>query len=137
MALKRFRNFLPNVKEIDKGNYVVLDATYDGLWFEVKDNDEIDILCYKTLEPDSTKTPATDTIRSIRVDRDKIWVPEIEVINRVYDFSPVDEIKRKLKIDNGGKVTFNRMYRLRTMMSSKIERYPFDLQVALMKIYSN
>ena len=77
----------------------------------------------------SSEIPETDTIRSIRVDREKVWVPEIEVINRVYDFSPVDEIKRKLRIESEGKITFNRMYRLRTMMSSQIQRYPYDIQV--------
>ena len=81
--------------------------------------------------------PQTDTIRSIRVDREKIWVPEIEIINRVYDFSPVDEIKRKLRIDSEGKVTFNRMYRLRTMMSSQIQRYPYDLQVIFLQLNFN
>ena len=89
------------------------------------------------LTSSASKTPETDTIRSIRVDRDKIWVPEIEVINRVYDFSPVDEIKRKLRVDSDGKVTFNRMYRLRTMMSSQIQRYPYDLQVIPLTILSH
>ena len=77
--------------------------------------------------------PETGTIRSIQVDRNKIWVPEIEVINRAFDFSPRDEIDRKLRVESGGKVTFNRMYRLRTMMGSKIQRYPYDFQVILFR----
>ena len=77
----------------------------------------------------NSQQPETKTITSIRVDGEKIWIPEIEIINRVYDFSPRDEIKRKLRVDFRGKVTYNRMYRLRTMMTSRIQRYPYDTQV--------
>ena len=83
-----------------------------------------------TAKDQNHEKPQTETITSIRVDGQKIWIPEIEIINRVFDFSPRDEIKRKLRVDFRGKVTYNRMYRLRTMMTSKIQRYPYDIQVS-------
>ena len=75
------------------------------------------------------RKPTTETITSIRVDRETIWTPEIEIVNRVFDFSPRDEINRKLRIDFRGKVSYSRLYRLRTLMNTKIQRYPYDIQV--------
>ena len=68
-------------------------------------------------------------INSIRADKDQVWVPEIEILNRVHDFSPIDEKQRKLKIDKSGRVFYTRAYRMRSMIESSLNNYPFDLQV--------
>ena len=81
----------------------------------------------------TSNEPTSKTVTTIRLDKDKIWIPEIEIVNRVYDFSPRDELKRKLRVDFTGEVTYDRMYRVRTMMSSKVQRYPYDIQVQMYK----
>jgi len=67
-------------------------------------------------------------INSIRADKDQVWIPEIEILNRVNDFSPVDEKKRQLKVESNGKVRYSRSYRMRSMMSSSLGHYPYDVQ---------
>ena len=47
-------------------------------------------------------------INSIRADKSQVWVPEIEILNRVNDFSSKDEKKRQLKINSDGKVRYTR-----------------------------
>merc|ERR1712131_534463 len=69
-------------------------------------------------------------INSIRADKDQVWIPEIEILNRVNDFSPVDEKKRQLKVESNGKVRYSRSYRMRSMMSSSLGHYPYDVQYA-------
>ena len=70
------------------------------------------------------------TISSIRADKNQVWVPEIEVLNRVNDFSPTDEKQRQLKIESSGKVVYSRAYRMRSMLSSSLNSYPYDTQFA-------
>ena len=73
-------------------------------------------------------------INSIRADKDQVWIPEIEILNRVNDFSPVDEKKRQLKVESNGKVRYSRSYRMRSMMSSSFGYYPYDVQEMLLLI---
>ena len=74
-------------------------------------------------------------INSIRADKDQVWIPEIEILNRVNDFSPVDEKKRQLKVESNGKVRYSRSYRMRSMMSSSLGYYPYDVQEMLLLLY--
>ena len=73
-------------------------------------------------------------INSIRADKDQVWIPEIEILNRVNDFSPVDEKKRQLKVESNGKVRYSRSYRMRSMMSSSLGHYPYDVQETLLSL---
>ena len=68
-------------------------------------------------------------INSIRADKSQVWIPEIEILNRVNDFSPIDEKQRQLKVVSSGKVRYNRAYRMRAMLSSSLSFYPYDVQV--------
>ena len=78
---------------------------------------------------DETQTNSVN-INSIRADPSQIWIPALEIINRANDFSPIDEKQRQLKIQSSGKVTYNRAYRMRSMMSSSLTTYPYDIQFA-------
>ena len=73
---------------------------------------------------------ANFNINSIRADESQVWIPEIEILNRANDFSPIDEKKRQLKIESSGKVIYSRAYRMRSMMSSSLNTYPYDVQFA-------
>ena len=68
-------------------------------------------------------------INSIRADKSQVWIPEIEILNRVNDFSPIDEKQRQLKILSSGKVKYTRAYRMRAMLTSSLSLYPYDVQV--------
>ena len=75
----------------------------------------------------------SQSLTSITVKNEEIWIPQIEIMNRLNEFSPIDEVKRSVKVDFRGKVFFDRMYRFRTMMNTHIQRYPYDIQVSLFK----
>ena len=74
-------------------------------------------------------TTSQVNINSIRADKSQVWIPEIEILNRVNDFSPIDEKQRQLKIVSSGKVRYTRAYRMRAMLSSSLAFYPYDVQV--------
>ena len=57
-------------------------------------------------------------------------------MNRANDFSPEDEVERKLKVSSNGRVRYTRMFRMRTMMGTYIQNYPFDIQFAELIISS-
>ena len=69
-------------------------------------------------------------VNSVRADRHQVWVPDIEILNRIRDFAPGDEKERQLKIDSSGNVRFVRSFRIRSSMSPSIGSYPYDVQVA-------
>ena len=75
-------------------------------------------------------------MNSIRADQNQVWIPAVEVLNRIRDFSPGDEKKRQLKIDSGGNVRYVRTFRMRSSMSPSIENYPYDVQVAILTLAS-
>ena len=47
-------------------------------------------------------------IQNIKVDTDNIWRPDLEVVNRVYDYSHIDEKKQKAMIFSTGMVKWTR-----------------------------
>ena len=65
---------------------------------------------------------------SIRADRSQVWVPEVEVLNRVEDLSTKDEKNRQLKIESNGRVKYSRSYRIRSQLSLSLWDYPYDVQ---------
>ena len=75
-------------------------------------------------------------MNSIRADQGKVWIPAVEVLNRIRDCSPGDEKKRQLKIDSSGNVRYVRSFRMRSSMSPSIENYPYDVQVATLTLAS-
>ena len=50
-------------------------------------------------------------------------------MNRANDFSTKDEKKTRLKVESDGRVFFTRVIRMRSMIGTSIENYPFDVQV--------
>ena len=53
-------------------------------------------------------------IRSIQVDSDKIWTPNIDIANRIHDYSPGSERYLKATVQSDGKISialkiFNRI----------------------------
>ena len=87
-------------------------------------------------ETDEIRTSQVN-INSIRAEKSQVWIPEIEILNRVNDFSPIDEKQRQLKIVSSGKVRYTRAYRMRAMLSSSLSFYPYDVQVSsLLQILS-
>ena len=68
-------------------------------------------------------------VSTIQSSSDRVWIPEIEIINRANDFSPVDERKRRVKISSDGEVKMKRIYRMRSMINTQLSYYPFDVQV--------
>ena len=86
----------------------------------------------RVLPKDESINEESININSIRADKDQVWIPEIEILNRVNDFSPVDEKKRQLKVESNGKVRYSRSYRMRSMMSSSLGHYPYDVQELLL-----
>ena len=81
-------------------------------------------------KPDEVETNQVN-INSIRAEKNQVWIPEIEILNRVNDFSHIDEKNRPVKITSNGKVRYTRAYRMRAMLSSSISFYPYDVQVRL------
>ena len=67
-------------------------------------------------------------INSIRADKSQVWIPEIDILNRVNDFPHGDEKLNQLKIESNGKVIYSRSFRMRSMMSSSLSNYPYDVQ---------
>ena len=65
---------------------------------------------------------------NIRADRSQVWVPEVEVLNRVEDLSTKDEKNRQLKIESNGRVKYSRSYRIRSQLSLSLWDYPYDVQ---------
>ena len=49
-------------------------------------------------------------IRKIRADRSQVWIPDVEIVNRIHDFSPSDEKPSKLQIEIDGRVTYTRFF---------------------------
>ena len=47
-------------------------------------------------------------IRKIRAEKSQLWVPDIEVVNRIHDFSPQDEKSSRLQVEIDGRVTYTR-----------------------------
>ena len=80
---------------------------------------------------EAKRTSTQVNINSIRAEKSQVWIPEIEILNRVNDFSPIDEKQRQLKIVSSGKVRYTRAYRMRAMLSSSLSFYPYDVQVKL------
>ena len=82
------------------------------------------------------KNPITEipivNINSIRADKSQVWIPEIEILNRVNDFSPIDEKQRQLKVESNGQVKYTRAFRIRSMLSSSLDNYPYDVQERLL-----
>ena len=66
----------------------------------------------------------------------KIWIPQIEIVNRADEFSPDNEVERKLKVTSTGRVRFTRMFRMRSLMGTHIYSYPYDIQLAELIISS-
>ena len=75
-------------------------------------------------------------IRKIRADRNQVWIPDVEVVNRLHDFSPLDEKISRVHIHYDGRVVNTRMFRLRANFSPSIYTYPYDLQIATFSIAS-
>ena len=57
-------------------------------------------------------------------------------MNRADDFSPENEVERKLKVTSNGRVRFTRMFRMRSLMGTHIRSYPYDIQLAELIISS-
>ena len=57
-------------------------------------------------------------------------------MNRADEFSPDNEVERKLKVTSNGRVRYTRMFRMRSMMGTHIQRYPYDIQLAELIISS-
>ena len=57
-------------------------------------------------------------------------------MNRANDFPPEDEVERKLKVSSNGRVRYTRMLRMRSLMGTYIQNYPFDIQFAELIISS-
>ena len=90
--------------------------------------------------------------KKIRARKEQVWIPDLNIVNRIHDFSPEDEKtpKRKIliistatslhefsvQIQNGGNVTFTRLYRMRAAFDPKIDQYPYDTQMPVLKIAS-
>ena len=86
----------------------------------------------RVLLKDESINKESININSIRADKDQVWTPEIEILNRANDFSPVDEKKRQLEVESNGKVRYSRSYRMRSIMSSSLGHYPYDVQEMLL-----
>ena len=89
-------------------------------------------------------------IRKIRADRSQVWIPDVEIVNRIHDFSPSDEKPSKLQIEIDGRVTYTRffifqisqinqkprLFRMRANVSPSIYTYPYDIQIAIIQLAS-
>ena len=75
-----------------------------------------------------SKAKEAVNINSIRADKSQVWIPEIDILNRVNDFPHGDEKLNQLKIESNGKVIYSRSFRMRSMMSSSLSNYPYDVQ---------
>ena len=47
-------------------------------------------------------------IRKIRAEKKQMWIPDVEVVNRIHDFAPGDEKPSKLQVEADGRVTYSR-----------------------------
>ena len=87
--------------------------------------------------------------KSIRADQNQVWIPDVEVLNRLHDFSPFDEKASRVHVYYDGRVvntryvqayklikTLFRMFRLRANFSPSVNTYPYDLQIAAFSIAS-
>ena len=51
-------------------------------------------------------------IRKIRAEKKQMWIPDVEVVNRIHDFAPGDEKPSKLQVESDGRVTYSRLNQL-------------------------
>ena len=99
------------------------------------ETDESDTTQNDDQDSKETTTQEGININSIRADKSQVWIPEIEILNRVNDFSHADEKDRQLKIETNGKIIYSRSYRMRSMLTSSLSNYPYDVQEMLPKIF--
>ena len=67
-------------------------------------------------------------VNTIRTGKKNVWVPNVEVLNRVSDFSQRDEVERLVSIEHTGQVQYTRAFRMRSMLDTFLTQYPFDVQ---------
>ena len=72
----------------------------------------------------------------IQVNPAKIWHPDLEFVNRIHDYSYQDEKIHKATVDSDGRVTWNRIVRIRANFEPNIDSYPYDEQSPVLKIAS-
>ena len=75
-------------------------------------------------------------ISTISVAQHKVWQPDVHIINRAHEFSPIDEYKYKVKIDWEGRVYLTRHFRFKADIDVDISDYPADYQNAVIKLAS-
>ena len=50
-------------------------------------------------------------IRKIRAEKSQVWIPDVEVVNRLHDFSPFDEKASRVQVYYDGRVVNTRLDR--------------------------
>ena len=73
---------------------------------------------------------------TIQLDPMKIWHPDLEFVNRIHDYSYQDEKIHKAAVNSDGRVTWNRIVRLRSNFGPAIANYPYDRQLPVLKVSS-
>ena len=48
-------------------------------------------------------------IRKIRAEKSQVWIPDVEVVNRLHDFSPFDEKASRVHVYYDGRVVNTRL----------------------------
>ena len=68
-------------------------------------------------------------IHRIRVAHEQVWIPDLEVMNRIHDFALTEEKLPRVSINNHGRVWLKRYFRMRVRFHPEIENYPYDQQM--------
>ena len=66
----------------------------------------------------------------------QVWIPDLEVMNRIHDFPLTDEKLPKLSVNHHGRVWLKRYFRMRVRFKPEIENYPYDKQTPELVIAS-
>ena len=114
---------------MDASIIITMEWMDRGLSWETKQASKTGTPQYGSRE---RKAKEAVNINSIRADKSQVWIPEIDILNRVNDFPHGDEKLNQLKIESNGKVIYSRSFRMRSMMSSSLSNYPYDVQEMLL-----
>ena len=73
-------------------------------------------------------------IKTIRVQENEIWVPDLNVVNRLWEITK--EKVPKVKINYQGAIQYTRHERIRAIFSPDITNFPYDGQYTQLRIAS-
>lgn len=75
-------------------------------------------------------------VKAIQVNSEDIWTPNIDLANRIHNYSPNTERYLKTTVEHNGKVRQYRLFRAHVNFGTDSMLYPYDSQMPSLKLQS-